>query len=320
MSWRALLSSSLLLALAAPGAMAQVADVSSEPPAAADSGLIVPRLGPTQVTGECEAWDVGFDYVTCRRVPFPGGVSGFVQVYEKKDGTKANFMTDPMSSAADEQVAAAPVAPSGLPVDGGSAGVPAVGTTVPAAIQSAQPMPDRLPTQITIFPGRTELIPVAVGHLNRFETPFEAPTVRTSANELTINLDFDQNFLYVEVTEPATLYIHEKGHPDPVIVVSLIPRLIAPRQVRLSVPANLQKEIDANRAADAKAVASGLPVRVATAKAARRPRLPAARRRALPASCRASAVVRFRRGSSSKARPASTSRISAARPPASTSL
>lgn len=265
MIMKGFLSSTFLALSAATGAMAQVADATPTTVSSDEPDQIVPRLGPTQVTGECETWDVGFEYESCRRVPFPGGASGFVQVYEKTDGQKANFMADPMASAAGGQGDETPVAPGPAPVDGTAQ---QTGATVPASIQSAQPVviPDRLPTQITIFPGRTELLPVAVGHLNRFETPFEAPTVRTSANESTINLDFDQNFVYVEVTEPATLYIHERGHPDPAIVVSLIPRLIAPRQVRLSVPANLQKEIDANRAADAKAVASALPVRVATAK------------------------------------------------------
>ena len=100
-----------------------------------------------------------------------------------------------------------------------------------------------LPNVITILPGRTELLPMAIGHLNRLETPFSDPMVRTSAAADALTVEFDQNFVYVALSQAVTLFIHERGHPDPAIVVALIPEQIAPRQVRLNVPAAISAQI-----------------------------------------------------------------------------
>lgn len=103
-----------------------------------------------------------------------------------------------------------------------------------------------LPNVVATLPGRTEIMPVATGHLNRLETPFTRPMVRTSAQADAVNIQFDQNFVYVSVTAPVTLFIHDEGHPDPAIVLSLVPQRIAPRQVKVTVPPTTLKVIEAN--------------------------------------------------------------------------
>lgn len=116
-----------------------------------------------------------------------------------------------------------------------------------------------LPNQITIIPGRTELMPMAIGHLNRIETPFSDPMVRTSAAADALNVEFDQNYVYVALTQAVTLFIHERGHPDPAIVVALIPEQIAPRQVRINVPPTIADRIKKQAPKATKASSDGKP-------------------------------------------------------------
>lgn len=124
-----------------------------------------------------------------------------------------------------------------------------------------------LPSIVATIPGRAEIMPMATGHMNRIETPFKDPMVRTSADASAATFEFDQNFIYVTVTQPSTLFIHENGHPDPVIVVSLVPQRIAPRQVKITVPPSMQEAIKKNGAAAA-AARSGEKPRAATGPAA----------------------------------------------------
>lgn len=107
-----------------------------------------------------------------------------------------------------------------------------------------------LPSVVPTVPGKTEIMQVAMGHLNRIETPFENPMVRTSADPNVMRTEFDQNYVYLSVTQPATLFIHDKGHPDPAIVLSVVPRRIAPRQVKVTVPSTMMEAIRKNRASD----------------------------------------------------------------------
>ncbi|PZQ48811.1 MAG: hypothetical protein DI556_13430 [Rhodovulum sulfidophilum] len=214
--------------------------------------------------GGCEPWDVGFEFSACKRVPFPGSEADYVQVYTRQPGgQQVSFLTDPRASQKTDGGVAGETDPVG---PGGDANgiefvvtetnVASSGPVAPAPTGAGAGESTRLPNNIMIFPGRTELIPVAVGHLNSFETPFQNPAVRTSAPEGVFNVQFEQNYLYVDATEPVTLFVHEKGVPEPAIVVSLIPRQIAPRQVRLTVPPNIQSRIDANRAAATPLVAA----------------------------------------------------------------
>lgn len=118
-----------------------------------------------------------------------------------------------------------------------------------------------LPPVVASIPGRAEIMPMAMGHLNRIETPFNDPMVRSAAAADAMTIEFDQNFVYVAVTQPVTLFIHEKGYPDPAIVVSLVPQRIAPRQVRVTLPSTAMREVQQH---------------AATVKANNAPRKPAA--------------------------------------------
>ena len=132
-----------------------------------------------QTPQDCLPWDVGFDYKDCQRVRFPGPQADYVQVYTKEDGSRENFLTDPGASR--PQVAETKETET----------VPAPTVTTAAPAPAAQPLvvqdpapvqSERLPTEVTVFPGRTELLPVAVGHLNRIATPFGNPNIMTSAS------------------------------------------------------------------------------------------------------------------------------------------
>lgn len=227
--------------------------------------MVVPGVAPAQertrnnsyeergfqpiTDGGCAEWDVGFEFSACKRVPFPGSEAEYVQVYTRQPGgDQVSFLADPRAS---EKAGGAGSGAGAAQPAGNSGAIEYVVTETNVGASPSVSAPggatERLPNTVTIFPGRTELIPVAVGHLNSFETPFQNPAVRTSAQEGAFNVQFEQNYLYVDVTEPVTLFIHEKNQPEPAIVVSLIPRQIAPRQVKLTVPPNVQGRIDAQR-------------------------------------------------------------------------
>jgi conjugal transfer pilus assembly protein TraK len=105
-----------------------------------------------------------------------------------------------------------------------------------------------LPPVVASIPGRTEIMPMAMGHMNRIETPFKDPMIRSSAAADAMSVEFDQNFVYVSVTQPVTLFIHDDGFPDPAIVVSLVPQRIAPRQVRVTLPSTAMRDVERHAA------------------------------------------------------------------------
>ncbi len=121
-----------------------------------------------------------------------------------------------------------------------------------------------LPPVVATIPGRTEIMPVAIGHLNRIETPFSRPMVRTAADSNAVNVQFDHNFVYVAVTIPTTLFIYDEGYPDPTIAVSLVPQRIAPRQVKITVPPTMMQAIKQNAA---KIAADARPAEAKTPRA-----------------------------------------------------
>jgi len=219
----------------------------------------------------CEIWDVGFEYRDCQRLTFPGPDAEYVQVYIKNDGSRVNHITDPQVSRLPEgSNRSAQAAPSNAQPQPPTVVVASPSRTQPPPQQpAAQQTLDRLPNNVLVYPGRTELLPVAVGHLNRLETPFATPSLRTSASDSAFNVEFDGNYVYVSVTEPVTMFLHEKGHPDPAIAVSLIPRQIAPRQVSLTLPAAQMSTIDRRRAQTVKTAQQPSPQPTLTRPGAR---------------------------------------------------
>lgn len=209
----------------------------------------------------CTDWQVGFAFESCTREPVPGSGTEVAQVYTLADGATRRLTQDPAESMAGQ--AAAPASITGgeetaervrfTPRDGAARPVAPEGDTPAAQIATvagSSIVADEfdLPPVVTMIPGDAKIVPMAVGHLNRIETPFKDPAVRTAAPSEALNIEFDGSFVYVSVTQPVTLFLHEKGHPDPALVVSLVPKRIAPRQVRLDVPSTFRAQIAANAA------------------------------------------------------------------------
>lgn len=108
-------------------------------------------------------------------------------------------------------------------------------------------LPKDLPAKVMTTPGQTVMLQMSVGHLNRIETPFSQPVIKTSQGEDVLVTDFDENFVYVTVTQPSTIFVHEQGHADPAIAISLIPMKIMPRQVKVELPQEEMNRVERQR-------------------------------------------------------------------------
>jgi conjugal transfer pilus assembly protein TraK len=88
------------------------------------------------------------------------------------------------------------------------------------------------PKTIRVSPGTTAIVEVAIDHLNRIVTPFASPQVRTVSPATT---QVDGNAVYVATAseEPVSLFITEAGDTATAISLTLAPRHIPPREVRL---------------------------------------------------------------------------------------
>jgi len=88
------------------------------------------------------------------------------------------------------------------------------------------------PKTIRVSPGTTAIVEVAIDHLNRIVTPFSSPQVRTVSSATT---QVDGNAVYVATAseEPVSLFISEAGDTATAISLTLAPRHIPPREVRL---------------------------------------------------------------------------------------
>jgi conjugal transfer pilus assembly protein TraK len=88
------------------------------------------------------------------------------------------------------------------------------------------------PKTIQVSPGTTAIVEVAIDHLNRIVTPFTSPQVRTVSRATT---QVDGNAIYVATAseEPVSLFITEAGDTATAISLTLAPRHIPPREVRL---------------------------------------------------------------------------------------
>lgn len=92
------------------------------------------------------------------------------------------------------------------------------------------------PRIVRVSPGTTAIVEVAIDHLNRIVTPFAAPQVRTVSQATT---QVDGNVVYVATAseEPVSLYITDGDDPATALALTLAPRHVPPREVRL-VPAD----------------------------------------------------------------------------------
>jgi len=97
------------------------------------------------------------------------------------------------------------------------------------------------PQKLQIIPGVNEIIPVAIGHLNRIVTPFNKPEIRTVS---TASTSVSGNVVYVSPPDetPVTLFITPESSEDLAISITLMPKRIPPREIQLSLnDANYKK-------------------------------------------------------------------------------
>ena len=97
--------------------------------------------------------------------------------------------------------------------------------------------------KITVEPGVNEIIQIAVGHPNRIVTPFKAPRVVTTA---AASVETSENVIYVAPSGPAliTMFLTETGDESVSISLTLQPKKIPPRELRLDLPQGVLVKTD----------------------------------------------------------------------------
>ncbi|MFZ2449241.1 MAG: type-F conjugative transfer system secretin TraK [Methylovulum miyakonense] len=88
------------------------------------------------------------------------------------------------------------------------------------------------PQYLQVRPGINELMPIALGHLNRLVTPFDNPVVTTTSQATTRT---QGKIVYVATAEetPVTLYITPGDNQDIALSLTLIPKRIPAREIHL---------------------------------------------------------------------------------------
>jgi len=91
------------------------------------------------------------------------------------------------------------------------------------------------PRTVTVAPGANAILELAIDHLNRIVTPFERPSVRTVSE---VSTEVEGNVVYVATASetPATLYISASDAARTTVALTLAPRRVPPREIRLTVP------------------------------------------------------------------------------------
>ena len=120
--------------------------------------------------------------------------------------------------------------PEGLirTVMGGGATPARTGGNLPVALELG-------PRNLAVTPGTTVLIEIAIGHLNRIVTPFADPVVHTVSNAST-QVDGSVVYVATDTGEPVALYIGDGQGSALALALTLAPRYVPPREVRLTVP------------------------------------------------------------------------------------
>ena len=86
---------------------------------------------------------------------------------------------------------------------------------------------------IEVKSGENYILPISNGHVNRIVTPFENPNIATTS---AANIEVRSNVVYVgSLSEsPITLFITEKGVEGESIGLTLVPKKIPSREIRLA--------------------------------------------------------------------------------------
>ena len=106
------------------------------------------------------------------------------------------------------------------------------------------------PQHIAVKPGINELMPIAVGHLNRLVTPFEHPVVTTTSQATTSTKG---KVVYVATADetPVTLYITPGDNQDIALSLTLIPKRIPAREIHLDLDKDSYQLLNQWQRADA---------------------------------------------------------------------
>lgn len=101
---------------------------------------------------------------------------------------------------------------------------------------------------ITVIPGVNQLITVSRNHLTRLVTPIFQPRVRTSSSA---DIDPKGSVLYIKPNDdrPIELFITQKGVENPALAITLIPKAVPPKEVRLRLEDDAQLNFTSNASA-----------------------------------------------------------------------
>lgn len=88
------------------------------------------------------------------------------------------------------------------------------------------------PMTLNVTPGVNVLVEIAIDQLNRILTPFPNPQVRT-VSEASTSVDGSAVYLATASEAPITLFISDASDPGHALSLTLAPRRIPPRELRL---------------------------------------------------------------------------------------
>lgn len=104
---------------------------------------------------------------------------------------------------------------------------------------------------IAMRPGQNIFVPIAVNHPNRFLTPFKNPQVvsttlsggsnKGDCGEICIRGSVV--YISTDKTFPVTAFITEKGREDIALSITMLPKQVPPREVKLTLPEEVMSEL-----------------------------------------------------------------------------
>jgi len=92
--------------------------------------------------------------------------------------------------------------------------------------------PEQLPLDIQIKPGTNEIVTVSKGLMNRIVVPFPTPEVHT-VNQSVVQVRGNVIYVATRTKSPIGLFITDKEDQSLAISLTLVPRDIPPREIRL---------------------------------------------------------------------------------------
>ncbi|MBK1717174.1 TraK domain-containing protein [Thiocystis violacea] len=105
----------------------------------------------------------------------------------------------------------------------------------PVKAESPAPSPTHLevgPVTVEATIGVNLILEIAIDHLNRILTPFPNPQVRT-VSEASTHVDGSALYVATASETPVTLFVSEASDPNQALSLTLAPRRIPPREIRL---------------------------------------------------------------------------------------